>query len=220
MSQAPAIACTLTPTAYEDRIAWIGALTRDALRGHERRDLVLHLRYAPEARDRVREMVKNEQTCCSFLKFDVDEGPDEIQITITVSETAREAADVLFEEFVAGRSTKRPLGTKAAAATAVTVATGAVACGACCVLPFAMPAAALAATGGALAWLASVHAIVTVSAVLAVVGAWSWIGYETFRTGLRPATSTLYVMTAATGLLAVAMLWPVIEPQLISVLRV
>lgn len=36
-------------------------------------------------------------------------------------------------------------------------AAGALVCAACCVLPFALPAAVLAVAGGALAWLASVN---------------------------------------------------------------
>lgn len=62
ITEAPPIACALAPGALKERIAWIGALTRDALRSHERRDLVLDLRYAPEAAERVREMVRNEQS--------------------------------------------------------------------------------------------------------------------------------------------------------------
>jgi hypothetical protein len=44
-TEALPIACTLNPGEFKDRLAWIGVLTRDALRSHERRDLVLHLRY-------------------------------------------------------------------------------------------------------------------------------------------------------------------------------
>ena len=42
---------------------------------------------------------------------------------------------------------------RAASAIAITAASGAVACGACCVLPFALPAAMLAGFGGLLAFL-------------------------------------------------------------------
>jgi hypothetical protein len=201
------IACTLAPGEFKDRLASIGALARDALRAHERQDLVLDLRYAPEARERVREMVRNEQACCSFLNFDLREALDEIRVTITAPEAAREAADMLFEQFVAaapaqsacacaGQSTEatagaeRQLGTKAASLTAVTLATGAVACGACCVLPFAVPAAALAGTGSILAWFAGAHAWVTGLALFAVIGAWLLVAWQTARTGRKPAAST------------------------------
>jgi hypothetical protein len=237
IAETPPIACTLAPGAYKDRMAWVGALTRDALRRHERRDLQLELRYAPHARDRVREMVRNEQACCSFLSFDLREEPHEIRLTITAPETAREVADTLFEQFVAGApaqpvcacaepsssdtpgSEKQP-GTKAARLTAVTLATGAVACGACCVLPFALPAALLASTGGILAWFANMHVWITGLAVAAVLGAWGWIAWQTRRTRCKPAASTLYVMVAATALMTIAVLWPLIEEQLVPLLLV
>jgi hypothetical protein len=237
---AAAIACTLAPDEFKERLAWIDALARDALRSHLRRDLVLDLRYIPEARDRVREMIRNEQVCCPFLTFDLREEPDEIRLTITAPETAREAADMLFGQFIAAarpqascacgtvspvsgttpRLAERQRGTKAAGLTAVTLATGAVACGACCVLPLALPAAALAGTGSVLAWFAGAHAWVTVLAILAVFSAWGWIAWETLRTRRKPAASTLYVMAAATGLLVIAFLWPFIEPHLVRALMV
>jgi hypothetical protein len=47
------IACTLKPGDLRDRLAWIAALNRDALRGHDRTDLTLRLRYAPPRPDKV-----------------------------------------------------------------------------------------------------------------------------------------------------------------------
>jgi hypothetical protein len=233
------IACTLAPGEFKERLASIDALARDALRSHQRRDLVLDLRYVPEARDRVREMVRNEQVCCPFLTFNLHEEPDEIRLIVTAPEPAREAADMLFEQFVAAAlpqascacGTVSPMsgtphpaegqrGTKAAGLTAMTLATGAVACGACCVLPLALPAAALAGTGSIFGWFAGAHAWVTVLAVLAVFSAWGWIGWQTVRTRCKPAASTLYVMAVATGLLVIAVLWPFIEPQLVRALMV
>jgi hypothetical protein len=233
MTEAAPIACTLVPDAFKDRIAWINALARDALRSHERHDLVLELNYAPEARDRVREMVRNEQACCAFLSFDLREEPDQIRLLITAPEAAREAADMLFQQFMAAAPAQsacacavpspdatndavKQLGAKAAGLTAITLATGAVACGACCVLPFALPAAALAGAGSILALLANAHASVTILAILAVLGAWGLIAWQTARTRRRPAASTLYVMLAATALTGVAVLWPMLERQLLS----
>ena len=210
MTETAPIACTLAPGAFKDRLAWIAALTRDVLRSHERRDLVLDLRYAPEAAERVREMVRNEQACCSFLNFDLREQAHEVRLIISAPEAAREAADTLFEHFVAGasqaacacstpslapgaspRSTESQLGAKAAGWTAVTLATGAVACGACCVLPLVLPATVLAGAGSLLAWFAGAHMWVTGLAIAAVLGAWGWIAWQTKRTRCSPAPSTL-----------------------------
>jgi hypothetical protein len=95
------IACTLSGDALRDRRAWIARLARDAVRGSERNDLSLRLRFAPEAIQRVRDMVRYEQACCSFLTFELDEHPDEISVTITAPEAARASADSLFAQFIA-----------------------------------------------------------------------------------------------------------------------
>ena len=230
------IACTLAPGAFKDRLAWMAALNKDALRKYARRDLVLELSYALEARERVHEMVRNEQACCTFLAFELHETGNEIRLTITAPERAREAADELFEQFVANapapsscacatstsvvkNSSKEPPGSKAAGVTAMTLSTGAVACGVCCVLPFALPAAVLASTGSLLALLVKMHVWVTIIAVLSVAGAWGWIAWQTRRTGRKPALSTLFVMGASTVLLTVAVLWPLLEKPLIRMLR-
>jgi hypothetical protein len=95
------VACTLAEGDFRERIVWIATLTRDALRSHERDDLVLNLRYAPEAASRVGEMMRKEQTCCAFLTFEMHEHPDEVRLTITAPENARAVADALFEPFIA-----------------------------------------------------------------------------------------------------------------------
>jgi hypothetical protein len=242
-SAAAPIACTLAPGDFKDRLAWIASLTRDALRTYQRHDLSLILSYAPDAADRVREMVRREQECCSFLTFDLREEPHEVRLTITSPDEAREAADMLFEQFVASAPTPGcgcdgqaqsppPMSDnppsvagnqntmKAAGVAAVTLATGAVACGACCVLPFALPAVALASTGTVLAMLANAHGWVTGLAVIAVTGAWIWVAWQSIRTSAKPALSTLCLMAIATALLTVAVLWPYIEPHLVRALVV
>jgi len=95
------IACTLAPGEFQDRLAWVSDLTRDALRRYQRHDLTLVLTYAADAAERVRELVRREQTCCVFLTFDLEQDPHEIRLTITAPERARLAADLLFEQFVA-----------------------------------------------------------------------------------------------------------------------
>jgi len=115
---------------------------------------------------------------------------------------------------------RKPPGSKAAGVAAVTLSTGAVACGVCCVLPFALPATVLAGTGSMLAWFVNMHVWVTILAMLAVLAAWGWIAWRTRRTSRRPAISTLFMMGAATVLLTVAMLWPLLEKPLFRMLRV
>ena len=95
------VACTLAGGDFQERIAWIAMLAREALRSYDRDDLVLHLRYAPEATNRVREMMCKEETCCAFLTFEMHEFRDEVWLTITAPENARAVADALFEPFIA-----------------------------------------------------------------------------------------------------------------------
>ena len=57
--------------------------------------------YSADAAQRVRDMVRKEQDCCAFLTFDLDEPPGEIRLTIKAPEGAREAADMLFGQFLA-----------------------------------------------------------------------------------------------------------------------
>jgi hypothetical protein len=54
----------------------------------------------------------------------------------------------------------------------------------------------------------------SILAWFAVAAAWGWVWWESARSRARPATSTLYLMAVATVLLAVALLWPLIEPGL------
>jgi hypothetical protein len=212
----PPIACTLAPGDYHARLAWIAELARDALLGFERRDLVLELRYALEAADRVREMVRKEQVCCGFLTFELQETSREIRLTIRAPEDARGWLEMLFGQFL---PKQLRVTEKAARTAAVASAAAAVACGVSCVLPLALPAVALAGAGGILAWFAGAFAWMTGLAVFAVAGAWGWVWWESARSRARPAPSTLYLMALATGLLVVALLWPLVEPQLSRALQ-
>lgn len=97
----PPIACTLDAGNLKDRLEWIGRLNAHALLGSQRSDLTLILDYTPDAIGDVREMVAGEQACCAFLAFAIDERADSVRVTITAPETAREAAESLFEPLAA-----------------------------------------------------------------------------------------------------------------------
>jgi hypothetical protein len=97
----PPIACTLTGSDFQARVAAIAELARDSLLDYWRHDLELRLTYAPEAVSKVREVVRNERACCGFLAFYLIETPQKIVLTITAPEDAREVAVALFGQFVA-----------------------------------------------------------------------------------------------------------------------
>jgi hypothetical protein len=93
------IACTLQPGDYRERLAWIAELARDGLIGVRREHLRIELRYAPGVGARVLEMVAKERECCAFLKFEIAETSEDVRLTITAPERARDVADALFDEF-------------------------------------------------------------------------------------------------------------------------
>jgi hypothetical protein len=94
------IACTLTAGDLRDRLAWIATINRDALRGYDRADLTLRLRYAPQAVQQVGELMRQEQACCAFLTFEMHEQTDAVTLTIKAPEEARSMVDALFEAFL------------------------------------------------------------------------------------------------------------------------
>ena len=102
-----------------------------------------------------------------------------------------------------------------AAATSVT----ALACGGCCVLPLAIPAAMLGSFGAVIAWFADAYAWLTPIAIAAVVAGWLWVAVQSRRSGKRPARATLVVMLVATVMTALACLWPLFEETVEGLLR-
>ena len=93
------IACTLGAGDFRERLAWIAALNADALRAVRLDGLTLELAYAPQALDRVRQLVRQEQACCAFLTFEVREEAEAIRVRIEAPETVRDAIDAVFAPF-------------------------------------------------------------------------------------------------------------------------
>lgn len=113
---------------------------------------------------------------------------------------------------------ERISGNKAAGAVAVTASTAALACGVCCVLPFALPAAILGSVGGVLAWFAEAYRWLTPIALISVAAGWAWVGYQSWRTRRSPARLTIVVMLFATAMMAAAWVWPAFESTAIALL--
>ncbi len=109
---------------------------------------------------------------------------------------------------------------RVAGATALASSTGAVvASAACCVLPLALPAVVLAGAGGTLPWLAGAHGWITAISGLLVAAAWLIVWTQRRCARAKPARGTIYMLIAATLLLALALLWPAIEPGLVKALQ-
>ncbi|HMS71842.1 MAG TPA: hypothetical protein PKB03_02300 [Baekduia sp.] len=106
-----------------------------------------------------------------------------------------------------------------ASTAATTTAIGAIACGVCCVLPFALPAVVLAGTGGIIAWFGQAFWGALYSAGALVTIAWAWVAVSSIRSRRRPAPSTMRAMLVATVALGVALIWPTLEPHIPRALR-
>ena len=102
MTDMVTIACTLDGDNLKKRVDWISELNLRALLGLRRDGSSLVLYYSPEAIGEVRKLVAEEQACCAFLDFRLDEGADRITLVITAPEEAGTAIGALFEPFVAG----------------------------------------------------------------------------------------------------------------------
>lgn len=98
-TEAAPIACMLDSGSFEQRRVWIAALNTRALKTARRDDLRLELEYAPEGIADVRQMIAQEQECCTFLTFDLTERPDAVKLAITAPEAARDAAELVFGPF-------------------------------------------------------------------------------------------------------------------------
>lgn len=95
------IACTLSGDDYQKRLAAIAKLAGHALRRFERDDLRLTLHYDITAAARVRAMVTEEQACCGFLTFELDEeDANEVRVSIRAPDEARLVADEIFAVFI------------------------------------------------------------------------------------------------------------------------
>ena len=92
------IACTLSSDAMTDRLAFIDALTADALIARETTPsgLRVRLRDGADAECRVRELIAAESSCCAFLTFPLERSGDELVLDITGPDDARALIDLFF----------------------------------------------------------------------------------------------------------------------------
>jgi hypothetical protein len=108
---------------------------------------------------------------------------------------------------------------KAAPRTALATSGGALACAACCVLPIAFPAIALAFGGALLVWIDVATKAMFVAALLSVVGAWGWIAYRARSSGKRTPQATMVMLSVATVVLLAGLALPLYEPLIVSAIK-
>lgn len=90
------IACTLTPSATSERVAWLQRLGTASLLAGERRDGSLRLCFDPAAEKDVRAWVRAEQECCAFLSFEFDGDGRELHLAVAGPEGSEPVLDGLL----------------------------------------------------------------------------------------------------------------------------
>jgi hypothetical protein len=114
---------------------------------------------------------------------------------------------------------KAKTGAGAAGAAAFT-ALAAAACTGCCILPFTLPAAILAAASSSIALLDHAHVWMTWLAIAIGAGAWLWIGWQAWRHSRRVARATLVTMVLASLLTGAEASWPLVEQPVFNALGI
>ncbi len=99
----PPLICALGAGEARERLDWIAALNRTALLDARRDGRCLILTYRAGQADRIREVIRRESQCCSFLNFAVDEVREAVTLTITAPDSAPDILDSIFDPF-AGRA--------------------------------------------------------------------------------------------------------------------
>jgi hypothetical protein len=96
------VACSLTPEALRDRIDWISALNRNCLLAYSLDCATLHLTYDAAARHDVRALIARERMCCRFLRFEIRESGDTIELRIRAPVDEEMNVELLFAPFLSG----------------------------------------------------------------------------------------------------------------------
>jgi hypothetical protein len=97
MSNVPLVACSLDTADQPKRLADWAELLRLARTRDETPD---GLRYTFAANDELKPHVEAlaaaEQSCCSFLEFEIAENGDELQLSVTAPPSGQEALRFIF----------------------------------------------------------------------------------------------------------------------------
>jgi hypothetical protein len=98
MSSDLPIACSLNADELPRRLAEMGAIGREALRGVEP-DRVLHFGADPSTRDRLEAVIAAEAKCCRFLTVELHEDAGELLLSIRGPDQAEPVIRELIDAF-------------------------------------------------------------------------------------------------------------------------
>jgi hypothetical protein len=94
------VACSLSPNALKDRLGWIGMLNRTFLRTYTLERTTLRLTYDAAAAHDVRTLGASERECCPFLRLEIREAGDTIELRIDAPESEGMDVEPLFAPFL------------------------------------------------------------------------------------------------------------------------
>jgi len=101
---APSMTCMLGSGEIKARIGQFRELAERALLSVRRERLRLHLVYAIDAAPDVRNLMRQEESCCAFLDLDIREQADGVHVTITAPKAAADSVLQLFALFAPNSS--------------------------------------------------------------------------------------------------------------------
>jgi hypothetical protein len=106
------IACSLSASDLEGRLAEMAALGRRALIDSRADGAHAQLRFAAGAgvRERVDAIVAAESQCCAFLTMRVTDGPDTVVLSVDAADGAEPVLHELVDAFQPGRAEPAPIG--------------------------------------------------------------------------------------------------------------
>jgi hypothetical protein len=92
--------CSLSPTNFIERIAWLRELSSRALISHSIGRNQAELNYKINARKDTEEFIRRESTCCSFFTFSISEVNNLILLAISWPSEKQDSAINLFSNFL------------------------------------------------------------------------------------------------------------------------
>lgn len=97
MTDPEAQACSLSGPDLVERMAEWGRVASQATTRHVEPGRIVST-YPPDQRllQQLRKLIAAEADCCSFMHFDVDEGPDEVVVDLRVPEDMSEGLAVML----------------------------------------------------------------------------------------------------------------------------
>jgi hypothetical protein len=97
MTKEEALACSLSGPELMERMRQWGHVVSQATSRHVEEGRIVST-YPPEQQllQQLRKLIAAEAECCSFMRFNVEEGPDEVVVELRVPEEMSEALAVML----------------------------------------------------------------------------------------------------------------------------